>query len=48
MNPSSVGFSSKTRWNSGLPMPSLRLAARMIVPPGLTIGIAVTIPLTDW
>ena len=48
MNPSSVGFSSNTRWNSGLPMPSLRLAAKMIVPPRLTIGSAVTIPLPHW
>ena len=44
MKPSSVGLSSKIRWNSGLPMPSLMLAARMIVPPGLTIGMAATMP----
>ena len=33
MKTSSDGFSRKSDWNSGLPSPSERLAARMIVPP---------------
>ena len=33
MKTSSDGFSRKSDWNSGLPSPSDRLAARMIVPP---------------
>ena len=34
--------------NSGLPIPSVRLAAMMIVPPCLTIGSAPVIPFTAW
>ena len=37
MKTSSDGFSRNNDWNSGLPSPSDRLAARMIVPPSLTI-----------
>ena len=35
-------------WNSGLPSPSVRLAARTIVPPFFTIGSAPVSPFTAW
>ena len=48
MKTSSDGFSRNSDWNSGLPRPSDRLAARMIVPPCLTIGRQPVSPLTAW
>ena len=47
MNWSTEEFSSKSRRKGSLPMPWLMLAARMTVPPRLTMSPAATIPLTD-
>src|SRR6516165_8040728 len=48
MNVCKSGLSAMSRWNSGEPIPSVRLAARTIVPPSLTIGSAPVRPLIAW
>ena len=48
MNALKSGLSVIRCWNSGEPMPSVKLATRTMVPPCLTIGRAPVSPLIAW